>query len=42
LKRLRDVLEVLLVLGVWAGVVWLINPRGEFPLHDDWDFTVAT
>jgi len=42
LKRLRDILEVLLVLGVWAGVVWLVNPRGEFPLHDDWDFTVAT
>jgi len=41
-KRLRDILEVLLVLGVWAGIVWLVNPRGEFPLHDDWDFTVAT
>ena len=27
---------------MWAGVVWLVNPRGEFPLHDDWDFTVAT
>jgi hypothetical protein len=41
-KHLRTVLEVLLVLGVWAAVVWLVNPRGEFPLHDDWDFTVAT
>jgi hypothetical protein len=42
LKLLRNFVEILVVLGVWAAVVWLVNPRGEFPLHDDWDFTVAT
>jgi len=42
LKRLRDIIEIVFVLGVWAGVIWLVNPRGEFPLHDDWDFSVAT
>ncbi|HMC23297.1 MAG TPA: glycosyltransferase family 39 protein [Thermoanaerobaculia bacterium] len=43
MKRvLLGVLEGLFVLAVWAGVIWLVRPRGEFPLHDDWDFSVAT
>ncbi len=42
MKRLRDILEIAIVLGVWAAVIAIVNPRGEFPLHDDWDFTVAT
>ena len=42
MKRLRDILEIAFVLGVWAAVIAMVNPRGEFPLHDDWDFTVAT
>jgi len=42
LKRLRDIVEIAFVLGVWAALIAIIDPRGEFPLHDDWDFTVAT
>ena len=41
MKRLSDILEVAFVLGVWAAVIWLVNPRGDFPLHDDLDFSVA-
>src|SRR6266566_863241 len=41
-RVLFGVLEGLFVLAVWAGVIWLVWPRGEFPLHDDWDFTFAT
>lgn len=35
---------VLLLVGIWVLVALLINPRGEFPLNDDWIYakTVKT
>ena len=35
---------VLLIVGIWVIVAFLINPRGEFPLNDDWTYarTVKT
>ncbi len=29
-------LMVLLIVGLWVLAILLINPRGEFPLNDDW------
>jgi len=40
--RRRDWLDVAIVLAVWAAAIALIQPRGEFPTLDDWDFTIAT
>lgn len=40
--RRRDVIEVTLILAVWAAAILLIHPAGEFPLGDDWDFAIAT
>src|SRR6266852_752868 len=34
--------DLAIVLGVWAAAVALIHPRGDFPLLDDWDFSIAT
>ena len=33
--------EVAAILAVWAAAVALINPRGNFPIDDDWDFALA-
>jgi hypothetical protein len=30
------------VLGAWAAAIAVIHPRGNFPLLDDWDFSIAT
>lgn len=39
----RDVsYEVLAIVSAWLMAIVFINPRGEFPLADDWDFTIAT
>jgi hypothetical protein len=32
---------VLLIVGIWVLVAFLINPRGEFPLNDDWAYAGA-
>jgi hypothetical protein len=32
---------VLLILGIWVIAALLINPRGEFPLNDDWTYARA-
>src|SRR5438552_17144707 len=40
--RRRDWLDVAIVLAVWAAAIALIQPSGEFPTLDDWDFTIAT
>ncbi len=31
----------LLIVGIWVLVALLINPRGEFPLNDDWSYAGA-
>jgi hypothetical protein len=31
----------LIALAVWAAAIAFINPRGNFPLDDDWDFALA-
>jgi hypothetical protein len=38
----NDRRELAAILAVWAAAVAFIRPRGEFPLVDDWDFTIAT
>src|SRR5881396_2612934 len=40
--RRRDWVDLAIVLGVWAAAIAIIHPRGEFPILDDWDFSVAT
>jgi len=35
-------LDLAIVLAIWAAAVAFIQPRGEFPILDDWDFTIAT
>ena len=32
---------VLLIVAVWIVVALLIDPRGEFPLNDDWAYSAA-
>ena len=36
--RIPGLVPVLVIIGVWILVVFLINPRGEFPLIDDWAY----
>ncbi|HYS53956.1 MAG TPA: glycosyltransferase family 39 protein [Thermoanaerobaculia bacterium] len=40
--RRRDIIELAGILAVWAVAIILIDPRGNFPLGDDWDFAIAT
>src|SRR5437867_5217538 len=40
--RRRDWVDLAIVLGVWAAGIALISPRGNFPVLDDWDFSIAT
>jgi hypothetical protein len=34
--------EQLAIVAVWAAAIAFINPRGNFPIDDDWDFALAT
>ncbi len=34
--------EPLLILTIWTAAVAFLNPRGNFPIDDDWDFAIAT
>jgi 4-amino-4-deoxy-L-arabinose transferase-like glycosyltransferase len=34
--QIPGLLMVLLIVGIWVLAALLINPRGEFPLNDDW------
>lgn len=34
--------EPLAILAFWAAAIAFINPRGNFPIDDDWDFAIAT
>ena len=40
--RRRDQVEIAILTAVWAVAIAAIDPRGNFPLHDDWDFAIAT
>jgi hypothetical protein len=42
MMRRRDFFEIAAILAVWLTAILVINPRGEFPLGDDWDFAIAT
>jgi hypothetical protein len=33
--------EPLAIIAIWAAAVAFINPRGNFPIDDDWDFALA-
>ncbi|HEV7427753.1 MAG TPA: glycosyltransferase family 39 protein [Thermoanaerobaculia bacterium] len=33
--------EPLLIVAIWASAIAFINPRGNFPIDDDWDFALA-
>jgi Dolichyl-phosphate-mannose-protein mannosyltransferase len=41
-QRCRDLLDLILILGAWGTAIALIQPHGNFPLNDDWDFALAT
>jgi 4-amino-4-deoxy-L-arabinose transferase-like glycosyltransferase len=40
--RRADHVEIAILTVAWAGAIALVDPRGNFPLHDDWDFAIAT
>lgn len=33
--------DLLLMSGLWAAMVWIANPIGNFPLNDDWTYGVS-
>jgi hypothetical protein len=33
--------EPLAIVALWAAAIAFINPRGNFPIDDDWDFALA-
>ncbi|HEV7573215.1 MAG TPA: glycosyltransferase family 39 protein [Thermoanaerobaculia bacterium] len=33
--------EPLAILAIWAAAIAFVNPRGNFPIDDDWDFALA-
>jgi hypothetical protein len=37
-----DFYELALLAAVWALAIAIIQPRGNFPIVDDWDFAIAT
>lgn len=39
--QIPGVFVVLLIVGIWLLVAFLIDPRGEFPLNDDWCYAAA-
>jgi hypothetical protein len=39
--QIHGIVVVLLILGIWLLVAFLIDPRGEFPLNDDWCYAAA-
>jgi hypothetical protein len=41
-QRAARVLELALLLAVFAVAIILIRPHGNFPLDDDWDFALPT
>src|SRR5438270_644476 len=38
----RDLGGMAVIAGVWFAAVALVDPRGEFPIHDDWIYDVST
>src|SRR5436305_8290496 len=34
--------EPLAIVAIWAAAIAFVNPRGNFPIDDDWDFALAT
>ena len=43
MSRRRDtILELSVLTALWCIAIAFIDPRGNFPLHDDWDFAIAT
>lgn len=38
----RDVTGVAVVAAMWCAVIAVVDPRGEFPLHDDWIYDAST
>ena len=36
------VAELAILIVIWAAAMVVVWPRGNFPLHDDWDFALAT
>jgi hypothetical protein len=39
--QIHGIIMVLLIIGIWLLVAFLIDPRGEFPLNDDWCYAAA-
>ena len=38
----RDAAEVAVIASVWCAAIAAIDPRADFPLHDDWMYAVST
>ena len=33
-----EIINILVIIAIWAVMVILVNPLGDFPLNDDWVF----
>jgi len=38
----REAAEVAGIVSVWCATIAAVDPRGEFPLHDDWMYAIST
>lgn len=36
-----EIISILVIIAVWAVMVLIINPSGNFPLNDDWVYVVS-
>lgn len=42
MKARRELVPVAILTAAFAAAVAIVDPRGNFPLDDDWDFTLST
>lgn len=40
--RAAVTIEIASIIAVWTALIVFVDPRGDFPLNDDWDFGLAT
>jgi len=41
-RKSATIVEIAVLTAIWGATIAIINPRGDFPLLDDWDFAIAT
>jgi 4-amino-4-deoxy-L-arabinose transferase-like glycosyltransferase len=41
-RKSATIVEIAVLSAIWCATMAVVNPRGDFPLLDDWDFAIAT